>query len=211
MSVRSSYVQAAEAALGAVGDGRVAERWAQPSALVGYTVGGLCAHLARAGCWVVEEYLDGDEPAAGARLVTAAEYYAAAPSDPADPGATAVRERGERAAAPGHAVVAERTRRVVGRLAGRLPTEPAGRRVAVVGGVPMALDEYLLTRLAELVVHGDDLAVSVGAPWSAPPPEVARLVAATALDVARVRHGDLAVLRALFRRERQALEVLRVF
>jgi hypothetical protein len=31
------------------------------------------------------------------------------------------------------------------------------------------------------------------------------------VDVARVRHGDLAVLRALSRRERQTAEILRVF
>ena len=71
------------------------------------------------------------------------------------------------------------------------------------------LDEYLRTRLVELTVHIDDLAISVDVA-----PSVPAEAYAAAMDVlvavGRRRHGDLAVLRALTRRERDQVEALRV-
>lgn len=40
----------------------VAQRWEEPSALAGYTIGGLVAHTARS-IRTVLDYLDGPEPA----------------------------------------------------------------------------------------------------------------------------------------------------
>jgi hypothetical protein len=74
----------------------------------------------------------------------------------------------------------------------------------------MRLDDYLVTRIVELAVHADDLATSVGLESSLPPAALAMAVHSL-VDVVRVRHGDLAVLRALSRRERQTPELLRVF
>ena len=63
----------------------------------------------------------------------------------------------------------------------------------------------------ELVVHADDLAVSVGATA----PAVSEAAAVAAIDAlvttARAAHGDIAVLRALARRERSSDDVFPVF
>jgi hypothetical protein len=92
----------------------------------------------------------------------------------------------------------------------RLEAEPPERLVRVFDDMVIRLDDYLATRLVELCVHVDDLAVSLGEP--APPlPEAATGLAVRILvDVARQRHGDRAVLRALTRRERDPAEALRV-
>ena len=80
----------------------------------------------------------------------------------------------------------------------------------VYGDLVLILDDYLVTRLIELVVHGDDLAASLAV---TPPPlnaPATGLVIATLVEVARIRHGDPAVLRALTRRERDVVGALRV-
>jgi len=76
--------------------------------------------------------------------------------------------------------------------------------------VVVRLGDYLPTRVLELVVHGDDLATSVGI--DAPLPESAATVTIDVmLDIARAVHGDLAVVRALSRRERADTAVFPVF
>ena len=60
------------------------------------------------------------------------------------------------------------------------------------------------------MVHGDDLAVSLGVDPPLLPPAATGLVIATLVEVARIRHGDIAVVRALARRERDAVDALRV-
>jgi len=74
----------------------------------------------------------------------------------------------------------------------------------------MTLDDYLPTRIVEIVVHADDLAVSVGAPPVPFPADVVDVVVDVLVRTARVTHGDLAVVRALSRRERDAADALRV-
>ncbi|MDQ3879299.1 MAG: hypothetical protein M3290_13275, partial [Actinomycetota bacterium] len=61
-----------------------------------------------------------------------------------------------------------------------------------------------------LLVHTDDLAVSIGVPTPEPRPEAADAAIANLVSVARRRHGDTAVLRALTRRERDEGNALRV-
>jgi len=51
-------------------------------------------------------------------------------------------------------------------------------------------------------LHVDDLAVSLDVPTPAFPAEAARRAVAITAELARRRHGDLAVLRALTRAER---------
>jgi hypothetical protein len=100
---------------------------------------------------------------------------------------------------------------VVGELAARLPGEDPGRLVPVLnvrdGATP--LHDYLRTRVVELVVHGDDLAASVGLRYDVAS-RAADVVLGVCLEMARARSGDLAVLRALVRRERADSDVLRV-
>jgi hypothetical protein len=64
--------------------------------------------------------------------------------------------------------------------------------------------------VVELVVHVDDLATSLGAEPAPLQPGTSRVAIDALVDVARLRYGDLAVLRALARRERDQVEALRV-
>lgn len=76
------------------------------------------------------------------------------------------------------------------------------RTVSVLGGMSMLLDEYLVTRLMELVVHLDDLAVSLELPMPELPPGSLKRVAMVLAEIAVDRNGSLAVIRTFARRER---------
>jgi hypothetical protein len=60
---------------------------------------------------------------------------------------------------------------------------------------------YLATRIVELLVHTDDLAVSIGQDCQ-PPPAATGIALRLLLAAARGEHGDQPVLRALSRAER---------
>jgi hypothetical protein len=94
-------------------------------------------------------------------------------------------------------------------LQGRLGSVDPRRRVTAFGRA-LEIDEYLKTRLIELTIHVDDLALSVRLPAPAMPEQATTLAIAVLVGVARARSGDLAVLRALTRRERDPDEALRV-
>lgn len=211
--IRATFLAAGRAAVDLLARPEVAARWDQPSSLPHFTVGGLAGHLARA-VTTVEGYLDREEPPAG-DVVTAAGYYHAAlgPSGAVDLDSdlhTAVRRRGEEAAAGGPEAVAGALRDLLARMEGRLAAEPGTRRIVVLHGLTLSLDDYLVTRVVELVVHMDDLAVSLDLPAPEPPAEAATVTIDALVRLARLRHGDLAVVRALARRERAAAGVLNV-
>jgi hypothetical protein len=66
----------------------------------------------------------------------------------------------------------------------------------------LRLDDFLVTRMMEIAVHSDDLAVSTGVPTPELPAEVLEPVLALLTGLAVRRHGQPAVLRALSRAER---------
>lgn len=212
IDVRDAYLRTLDRALVVLAAPEVAGAWDSDSALRELTVRGLAGHLARAGT-LVEQYLDAGFPEETRDVPDAAEYYevAAVSSDVDDAVNTGIRERGESVAAIGHAGVVEMVQIARERLATRLAAEPADTRIAVTAGMVLALDEYLVTRIVELVAHTDDLAVSVGIDPPEPDPAAATLAVHCLVTLARRRHGDLAVFRALTRRERDAVEALRAF
>ena len=208
--VRALFIAALDRAVDVAGRPEVAARWDEPSALPELTVRGLAGHLCRTAT-VVLQYLDAPEPGPE-HLLDASQYYAAVMTkDIYDAGNTGVRERGEEFAAAGHDGVIATARAARDALARRLADEPTDRRVAVIGGLRLNIDEYVATRLVEVVVHTDDLAVSVGIESPEPEPAAASLVVDTVLGVARIRHGDLAILRALVRAERDEINPFPVF
>jgi hypothetical protein len=123
------------------------------------------------------------------------------PEPPDSPIGRRIRELGDQEAAAGQAVLADRFAASVVRL--RDQAGPLSPTVAVqMFGRLLSIDDCASACLLELVVHTDDLAVSLGLPtpvFSAP---VMDLVMRTLCGVARAKHGDLAVLRALSRSER---------
>ena len=208
MGIRNLYLDAARVAAELVAHPSVAEQWNRESVLPQLQVSGLAGHLARS-VLQVEAYLDAGAP--DAPPVTAGEYYAALPGlgDLDSDLNVGVRMRGEEMAVDGPGPLAERTAAALARLQARLPSEPPEHRVEAMGRV-LGVDEYLKTRLVEITVHIDDLALSVGLSPPEAPAGAHAVAIETLVEVATLRHGALAVLRALARRERQGPEVLRV-
>jgi hypothetical protein len=66
----------------------------------------------------------------------------------------------------------------------------------------LSTDDFLVIRLLEVVVHADDLAVSLGRPTPAFDDEVLHPVLALLAMLSARRHGQDAVVRALSRAER---------
>lgn len=210
--IRDLFCGTVDAAAPLLTEPALAERFAGPSALAEFSVRGLAGHLLRA-LTSAEGYLDAPEPPAGSDVISAAAYYAAV-----FPGENildsdfnrAIRQRALEAAPDKPEEMPGLWAETAGRLRGRLTAAPPGRLVQVFGGMVLTLDEYLVTRLVELIVHVDDLAVSLDAPPPPLPPAATGLVIATLVEVARIRHGATAVVRALTRRERDTVEALRV-
>jgi hypothetical protein len=70
------------------------------------------------------------------------------------------------------------------------------------GDWPLGLDDFVTSRLLELVVHADDLAASLGGPPPELPAGAVDTVVTLLARLAVRRHGAASVLRALSRAER---------
>jgi uncharacterized protein (TIGR03083 family) len=200
--VTDAYLSAAATVAGLLHSPALAAAWTSPSALAEFRVSGLAGHLAR-GVFTVERYLAAPVPAGGP-TADAAAYFVAVAGDP-DLSSAAnhlIRERGEQDAGAGPDDLAGRYDAALGRLAAELPGLPPDRPVPMVAGHVLSLTDCLLTRLVELLVHADDLAVSVGVEPPVFAGEPADLVVSVLARAARGRHGTTPVLRALARRER---------
>jgi hypothetical protein len=206
---RAAFLDAASTAVRLLERPELTERWQQDSVLAQFAVAALAGHLLR-GMTTVEQYLDGPEPD-GAGISAARYFHTVIRSADIDDAAhQAIRGRGAEAAAGGPAALASEARAALGRLSPRLAEMDAGRRLRVASGLVMTLDEYLRTRVVELVVHADDLAASLGVELAPPQPATCAIAIDVLVGVARIRHGDMAVLRALARRERDQVQALRV-
>ena len=199
----ATYLSTAELAERVIGWHDVADRWADDSALVGYTVGGLAGHLARA-VLTVDRYLD--RPAPAGLQVDAAAYFVRVlgAHDPVTSDLhQAVRNRSEQEAAEGPDALVARLRRARLDLGGRLDAADGRASIAVLDDTVMSVGAYLETRLVELVVHLDDLAVSVGHDLSDRiAPEAYAVAASVLAQVVARRVGGLATVRSLASRER---------
>lgn len=194
------FLDGARVVAGAIGDRRVAESWGAPSVLEEQTVGSVAAHLARGGVWVVSEYLHGERAAPPVDFESAAEYYASFVESAGPEMHRAVRERGAALAAAGHAQVVATLHEQLGIVTAELEELPGDHLMTVIGGKVMRLGDYLVGRIVEQAVHLDDLARSIGAePWILPERHLA-LAISVGVEVAEMRRGETAVLRALYRR-----------
>jgi hypothetical protein len=204
--IRSAYLEAARATAELLGRRELGDRWDDDSALAGFTIGSLAGHLAR-GVLTVYWYLDMPEP--DPPVITAAEYYASlAGADPESEQGQQVLARGAETAKGGWARLYLDVGRAVEHLGERLPGEPPTHRIPAQARA-LLLDEYLLTRIVELVVHLEDLTRSLDLP-TYDLPAATRIAISTLLQTALVRHGPTAVLHALARRELDDVEALRV-
>jgi hypothetical protein len=209
-TTRTAYLDAAEVAVALVTSPDVAARWAQAGASRGMTVGGTAAHLVASGIEMLVPLLEVEGPP-GTRVLEPSRYYSGQTLDLDHEGHRDVRQRAEEGSQRGAAALAADAAVAVAGLTVRLAEEPDERRVQVLGRFDMTLDGFLITRLVELLAHTDDLAASAGLPTPELPPAAVALVVSCLTDVARRRHGDIAVLRTMARRERSTEGVFPVF
>ncbi|MDH3249249.1 MAG: maleylpyruvate isomerase N-terminal domain-containing protein [Acidimicrobiia bacterium] len=179
-------------------------RWVEPSVLTGYTVGGLAAHLLRAVSTPLG-YLD-QEATDSTADADAAHYFlrALGDHDPVDSDLhRAVRQRSDDMAASGPLAVLDATRGALLSLTGRLEVEPSDRVVVAFGGTSIGLDDYLETRIVELLIHADDLAESCPELGGQAMPAAAwNLAGRVVAEVAARRTGDRQFVLGLSRAER---------
>lgn len=210
--LRPVLIEAASSALELVAGPEVGREWQRPSALDGMTVGGLAAHFIMALHRTVE-LLEAEAPDTD-RIASPFEFFG---DNRRDAGSALDDERGrwivaasEDGAAEGQAEVVDELTGVIAQVDSALAAAPPGTTLAT-ARIPDArarLDDFVRTRLAEVVLHGDDLASSVGVVWH-PPRRAADEVVGLLVEMARERVGDLEVLRALAREERATPGVLR--
>ncbi|MGQ4383199.1 maleylpyruvate isomerase N-terminal domain-containing protein [Streptomyces sp. SAS_270] len=203
--IREAFTEAAETVAVLLDEPAVAADWGKPGALRDFSVGGLAGHLS----WQVTalpELLA--KPVPTEPVVSLREYYLArvtwVDAGVDDAVNVRIRQGGEATAADGPERLAARVREAAGRLRDQLPQVPAGRPVRMPswGDWSLALDDLLLTRLLELVVHADDLAYSAGFPGPDFPEHVTAPVVELLARLAVRRHGTVNVLRGLARTER---------
>ena len=207
--VRGLVVEAVDAAAALIGRAEVAARWDEPSALAGMTVGALSAHLVRA-AGAVLAYLDRTDPAArpDGALLTPVTYFHAAIDSPIH---ERIKEVSATEATVGPGEMATRCIELAAALRRRLAEEPHDRLVAALGGRMLTLDDFCRTRLIEVLLHLDDVAASVGLARPVTDAAGPAIVIDILIGIARMQHGDWAMLHALARDERRAVDVFPVF
>lgn len=204
MGTREAFLEAGDSVARLLREPVVAERWDEPSALQGFTVGGLAAHLAAQVHLQVTVALDAADP--GADRIGLLDHYARvawADGDLDSEVNTGIRQAGEQQAETGVGGLIGKVEDALVTLRERLPAESADRFVHLPWvGWSLSLDDLLITRMMEIAVHSDDLAVSCGITTPDLPPEVIEPVTDLLSRLALRRHGQAAVLRSLSRAER---------
>lgn len=208
MSRSQAFLDAARTATTLVADPAVELRWRDPSVLPDMTIGGLTSHLV---AQVVSAAAAALDPSAASKEqpVTLLEHYekAAWVRAPHDGEANvAIRDGAERTAADGYAGTRARLERACHQLDPWPPKTPTAVRMPW-WDWSLTLDDFLLTRMMELMVHADDLAVSLGVTTPQFPRSVSRPVFMLLTSVAEQTHGQTAVVRALTRRERAPRDI----
>lgn len=199
--IRDAFFASAAAAGTLLREPALAARWSEPSALADLSVAGLARHLANQVTHAVP--LLAAEP--GASAVPVLEHYSrnawvTSGIDGTDN--VRIRRTGEAdAAVTTPQALADEFDGALSELRRVVPDEPA-HRVVDFRAWGLTVDDFLLTRLMELVVHSDDLAVSLGVPTPDLPPAATEATILLLSRIAVWRHGPLAVVRAFARRER---------
>lgn len=202
VSLDAPFLVAARAAVALVTDSQVEARWDDDSALPLMSVGMLACHLGRQ---VVHARELLQVAPTAPLLDEAADHYRRAPwvgaalQDEAND-----RSRDEQEAVAGYAALVTRCRSALDGVA-ELLIDGHPQPVVTIPwqGWSLRRDDFLLTRLVEIVVHSDDLARSVDVPTPHFPTDAFRPVAHLLADLAAERHGQAALVSALSRRERQ--------
>lgn len=200
---RELYLSAAETVVELLAAPEVAAAWHGQSALPELSVQGLAGHLAGQVFFIPAMLA---EPVPAEPVIPIGEYYARVSwigSDIDSPFNRSIRAGGEQEAADGPADLAKRVAACVEELRLTLPAAPerAVRRPTW-GPWSISFDDFVTSRLLEIVVHSDDLAYSVGIPAPELPSAAVETVVDLLTRISLRRHGATDVLRALSRSER---------
>lgn len=199
------FLVAAGSVVDLLGRVEVVAHWSEPSALPQMSVAALAAHLGSQVLTVHAAVTEGTgvtqrDP------VHLLEHYdrVAWVRDDVDADSNrTIREGAEQAAGVGHDRMLQHLQRAVDdlRLALTAPELPPAITMPW-WDWSLSFEDYLVTRVMEIVVHSDDLAVSVGIDAPVLPEPVLGPVLALLVGISLRRHGQAAVVRALSRRER---------
>jgi Mycothiol maleylpyruvate isomerase N-terminal domain len=203
MNAIAAYPEAAGQALALLRKPEVADAWEQPSALAEMTVGALVGHLAYQ-IFSVGPALE--EPASEAAPIPLLEHYACAVWIGAllDGEVNAgIRARGESIAFEGQQSLCDRASAALADQRTKLAGLSGDQSIFMPQtGWALTLNDFLTTRMLELAVHLDDLAVSAGLATPELPDAVFDPVLVLLARLSARRHGQPALLRALARAER---------
>lgn len=198
----TAFPVAGATALQLIHRAEVSGQWLRPSALPKMSVGALACHLGRQIVRAAELLpVATDVPP----LDSADEHYRRAawvtsdsPDDPSND-----RSADDAEAALGATALKDRAAAALETVRGLLAAG-AARDVVLIPwqGWSLRRDDFLLTRMLEIVVHADDLALSAGVPTPEFPDEVFAPVRDLLVRLAVNRHGQSAVISVLTRRER---------
>jgi hypothetical protein len=196
------FPMAAAVALGLIQRDEVRDQWSAMSVLPQMSVGALACHLG----WQVARAAEllpmaTDVPpldSVDAHYHRAAWVMSTSPDDPAND-----RSSDDAEAELGPAALATRTAEAL-EAARRLLAAGMARDVVPIPwqGWSLSRDDFLLTRMLEIVVHGNDLALSIGIPAPEFHPDVFAPVRDLLVRLAVRRRGQSAVISALTRSER---------
>lgn len=200
---RELYLEVAQTVALLLAADEVAARWDEPSALAEFSVRGLAGHLAGQVFFLPAMLA---EPVPAEPVIGIEDYYARVEwigSALDTPFNQRIRTGGEQDAAGGPADLVARVASCVAGLRSTLPREPARPvRRPTWGDWSISFDDFVTSRMLELLIHSDDLAYSVGLSTPEFPPEAVQIVVDLLSRIALRRHGATAVLRALSRTER---------
>lgn len=205
----SAFLSCATVSLGLAEREEVRVAWERESSCAGMTVGGLTHHLL--GQVRNTDRLLRAEAPPGAPVLGLLDHYARAPWVAASREGQVDPEQLESDNAGGQAgpdaVLGE------GREALRdMPRLLAADRDPDTVFIPwqgwsLRTVDFLTTRMMEMVVHGDDLAASVGLPTPEHEPAVVSSVLGLLTGVSLQRHGQVALVRALSRPQRSTGDI----
>ena len=206
-----TYFEVAECAADLLDDPETAKRWDEPSALEGLSVGGLVAHITMGSRYILH-LLDGPE-VADAPVVGIGHYVAAFKMDAFDADIHRyIRDKCTHSASYGHERTIARFHQSIAALRNRLAGESGDRILDMRPTLPWAitLADRIRLQVWDLVVHVDDLAVSLGRSGAEAPTGASTVAIDAMLEAARSQRGDRAVIRALSRRERSPEKIFPV-
>jgi hypothetical protein len=208
MGSGAEFLTAARSALLLIGEVEVVQAWDTPSALPEMSVGALAAHL---GSQVLTAHaaVTAGEAVTEEPPVSLLEHYqrvAWIGSGLDHASNVTIRETAQTSSLVGHHALFVSVQEAVDDLTLAFGSSlPVGLPPAV--RMPwwdwsLSFDDFLVTRVMEIVVHSDDLAVSVDVAPPAFPEPVLGPVLALLVGISLRRHGQAAVVRALSRSER---------